>query len=157
MLSTKNARLKGDFIKSERFLSKIVVLTLLSRKAFLVVFTQEFRGLLVEGMKDWKCFLFPYIDNLFFCSVEDYVLYLYLVKTFYKVEEGLGELVLVVFEGVIEDPSCMSPAAHMRAILYLVEIGICSIRIIHQRSDEASQEPLDDTTLPASFSSSSSV
>ena len=44
----------------------------------------------------------------------------------------------------------MSPAAHMRAILYLVEIGICSIRISHQRSDEASQEFLDDTTLPAS-------
>ena len=38
----------------------------------------------------------------------------------------------------------------MRAILYLVEIGICSIRISHQRSDEASQELLDDTTLPAS-------
>lgn len=104
-------------------------------------------------MKDLNCFLFPYIDNLFFCPVEDYVLYLYLVKTFYKVEESLGELVLVVFEGVIEDPSCMSPAAHMRAILYLVEIGICSIRISHQRSDEAFQELLDDTTLPASFSS----
>ena len=51
----------------------------------------------------------------------------------------------------------MSPAAHLRAILYLVEIGICSIRISHQRSDEASQELLDDTTLSASFSSSSSV
>ena len=79
------------------------------------------------------------------------MLYLYLVKTFYKVEEILVELDLVVFEGVIEDPSCMSPAAHMRAILYLVEIGICSIRLSPPRSDAASQVFLDDNTLPAYF------